>query len=122
MGLGFSTINNNMSNAISGKINVFNQIKEDKKSKINNNNASSIIVDKFIQSKYSEEDIEEKFSYEESYKKNTANNANSIDEDSNLYKRSDNVISQRAKEIKRENTDIKEEVLLYLLVVWIRNI
>lgn len=111
-----------MSNAISGKINVFNQIKEDKKSKINNNNASSIIVDKFIQSKYSEEDIEEKFSYEESYKKNTANNANSIDEDSNLYKRSDNVISQRAKEIKRENTDIKEEVLLYLLVVWIRNI
>ena len=122
MGLGFSTINNNMSNAISGKINVFNQIKEDKKSKINNNNASSIIVDKFIQSKYSEEDIEEKFSYEESYKKNTANNANSIDEDSNLYKRSDNVISQSAKEIKRENTDIKEEVLLYLLVVWIRNI
>ena len=122
MGLGFSTINNNMSNAISGKINVFNQIKEDKKSKINNNNASSIIADKFIQSKYSEEDIEEKFSYEESYKKNTANNANSIDEDSNLYKRSDNVISQRAKEIKRENTDIKEEVLLYLLVVWIRNI
>ncbi len=116
MGFGYSTINNNISNVYMGKGNN-NQI-EEKKNKINPNNvskSSSINVDKFIQSKNSnEDDIEEKYSYEEFGKKygvsNNNINANSIDEDSTLRKQ-DNVSGKKKESFRKENSDIKEEVI-----------
>lgn len=95
------------------------------KAKINLNNiskSSSINVDKFIQSKNSNEDeIEEKFSYDESSKRYQAGNnkGDSIEEDSTLRK-VENSGGKKKDSSKRDNSDIKEEVIKSLIRLHLR--
>lgn len=109
--LGYSAINNNTSNIYTGRINSNNHIQEKTKNNLNNvSKSSSINVDKFIQSKNSNDDeIEEKLSYEESYKRFPAkNNVNSIEDESSTQRKHEHV--KRKESVRKENSDIKEEV------------